>query len=295
MRVAPRALPLAEDAPPTASPLATWHARLALAFAVHGDGTTLVRRGSHGPLAVQRPFFPEGPKTCHVYLVHPPGGIVPGDALEIEVDTLPGAHGLLTTPAATKVYRSDGRRATLSQTLRAGSAAVLEWLPQETIVFDGARGELDTRVDLAPDATFLGWDIVCLGRRAAGERFQAGECRQSFELWCEGRPRLIERNSYQGEVLRAACGLRGASVLGLFVAASPPSATLDSDALLGELRGFPVSRGELLSATRVNQILVVRYLGHDLEHCRRSFERVWHTVRPLLVGRAACPPRIWST
>src|SRR6187402_782414 len=116
----------------------SWHARLELGFSRSGSRTVLARRRHFGPLIVQRPFYPEG-GICHVYLVHPPGGIVGGDQLALQVEVERDAHALLTTPAATRFYRAGPHpRAALNQQFVVQDAA-LEWLPQETIVFDGAR------------------------------------------------------------------------------------------------------------------------------------------------------------
>ncbi len=89
---------------------------------------------------VQRPFYPEG-GTCHVYLLHPPGGVVGGDQLELQVQSEPGSHALITTPAATKFYRAGPHPHSLLQQNLQVRDATLEWLPQETIVFDGAEGK----------------------------------------------------------------------------------------------------------------------------------------------------------
>src|SRR6476620_11342443 len=120
-----------------ASERAGWEAALDLEFAARGARTILARRASIGPLVVQRPFYPEG-DVAHVYLVHPPGGVVGGDQLRLNVLAREGAHALITTPAATKFYRSDGRVAHQRQEIVADAASI-EWLPQETIVFPDAR------------------------------------------------------------------------------------------------------------------------------------------------------------
>ena len=122
------------------------------------------RGASHrGPLVVQRPFLPEGPGVCHVYVLHPPGGLVGGDELTIDVEVDAGAHALVTTPAASKVYRTTGAVARQVQRLRVAGGATLEWLPQEAILYDGARAALETRVELATGARFIGIDAVCFG------------------------------------------------------------------------------------------------------------------------------------
>jgi len=280
---------------PAAPEPTPWMASLALTFAGRGGSTEMIRRGQVGPLAVQRPFFPEGSEVCHVYVLHPPGGIVPGDSLEIDVNVEQGAHALITAPAATKVYRSDGRTSALKQTLRAADGAFLEWLPQDTILFNGARISLDTRIDLAGSAACIGWDILCFGRPACDERFDEGYCRQRLEVWRDGVPLLIERTRYEGAVHDASWGLRGACVTATLFATSPALGVDENAALLAELRALPVKPGDLCSATLVSGVVVMRYLGNSVENARILFEKGWRLARPLIFGRPVCHPRIWST
>jgi urease accessory protein len=154
----------------------------------------------HGPLRVQRPFYPEGPlpqtglaEPCHCCLLHPPGGLVSGDELSITALVAPGAHALLTAPSATKCYAADACQVPHAQraTLRV-RGGLLEWLPRETIVYDGARAELSTDIALDAAARCLGWEALCLGRAAAGEMFTRGRLRQRLSLWRGGRPLLHE-------------------------------------------------------------------------------------------------------
>jgi urease accessory protein len=254
------------------------------------------RRGHHGPLVVQRPFFPEGREVCHAYILHPPGGIVPGDALSLDITIETRARALITTPAATKFYRSDGRTSRQVQTVRASAGSAVEWLPQETILFKGAHAQLSTRVDLSGSAEFIGWDILCLGRPACGERFGANSsCRQRFELWRDGQPLVLERTRYEGDTQDAVWGLRGASVTGTLLAACCALTPETKQAVLQELRAIPVRAGGLSSASEVGGVVVLRYLGNGAEQARILFERAWGVLRPVIVGRPACLPRIWST
>jgi urease accessory protein len=284
-------LAAAMDAP------AGWTAELGLAFERRGERTLLVERRHRGPLQVQRPFYPEGEGRPHVYLLHPPGGLVSGDELEIAVDVRAQAEGLITTPAATKVYRArpGGGRAQQRQTLTVGAGASLEWLPQETIVFSGAQVRLETRVVLANDARFLGWEIACLGRPAGDQGFVRGACEMRFELAREGRPLVVDRTRVEagGPVHTAAWGLGGRPVSGLLLASPPPvdAGVLDAvRALAGELPA-----GDLASATLLDGALVCRYLGDSGERARAHFARVWSLLRPAVVGCAPSAPRIWST
>jgi urease accessory protein len=244
-------------------------------------------------LLVQRPFYPEGRDVCHVYLLHPPGGLVPGDSLEVDVNAGEGAQVLVTAPAATKIYRSDGRGSSLVQTLRVAAGAVLEWLPQETIVFEGARADVVTRVELQGDASFVGWEIVCLGRPACGEGFRTGMCRQQWELRRDGQPLLVERTRFDDEVQRAGWGMRGAPVVGTLLVSWPGVSDVDYGNLFGDV--LAPSTGDCLTVTRVRSALLMRYLGNSAQRARGHFERAWTVLRPLVAKRPACFPRIWST
>ena len=269
-----------------------WKARLELRFA-HAQGrTTLAHRDHAGPLAVQKPLHPEGDAVCQVVVVHPPGGVAGGDALTIALDVGAGAHAQLTMPAAAKWYRSAGAEATQHVAAHVGPGAVLEWLPQGAIVFDGARACSTLRVALAGSARLVAWELVCLGRAAAGERFDTGRWRQRLEIVRDDALIWSERADLPGgsPLLAAAVGLNGAPVFGTFVAVSP---TLDDAALAAARRVVP-RRGES-ALTRLPEVLVARYRGPASDDGARHFAALWTALRPGLIGRDALPPRIWST
>jgi urease accessory protein len=267
----------------------SWQARLELQFQRSGARTILARRQHVGPLIVQRPFYPEGP-TCHVYLVHPPGGVVGGDALSLQVQVDAQAHALLTTPAATRFYRAGPHpQATLNQHLTVRDGA-LEWLPQETIVFDGARVRTTTRVDLSGDARFLGWEIACLGRPANDECFQSGQLHQDFLLYRDGLPLVLDRMRLAGgsPALGASWGLGGAQAMGTLL--MYPAREID----LTLLR--LLTSGDARHAISVvDEVLVCRALAREAENLRRLFSAMWLQLRESLLGREAIAPRIWAT
>lgn len=271
------------------TPSPAWRARLELGFTAQGPRTVLSHRRHFGPLVVQRPFYPEG-GTCHVYLVHPPGGIVGGDQLALHVDVHPASHALITTPGATRFYRAGPHpAAAMRQDLHVRDAA-LEWLPQETIVFDGARATTRTVVQLHGDARFAGWEIACLGRPANGERFRQGAMAQDFLLYHDDRPLLLDRLRLAGDSpsLDARWGLAGAQAMGTLLVFPAPDIDLK---LLRELQRPDVR----IAMTRVDGMIVCRALAEQAEPIRQLFTELWLLLRPAQLGREAVAPRIWAT
>jgi urease accessory protein len=239
---------------------------------------------------VQRPFYPEG-GVCHLYLLHPPGGVVGGDSLQVGVDVGACAHALITTPGAAKFYRTAGPRAGQEQLLRVSGGGLLEWFPQENILFPGASLISRTRIDLVGDGRFVGWEIHSLGRPAIGERFDRGQADLRVSLFREGRPLLLERLRLDSD-----SGLDGPSVLrGLPVCATLIATGAAGPDLMAARESAGDPHGMLLGMSLLDDILVVRCLAAGVEPIRRIFVRLWGILRPRLAGRAACPPRIWAT
>jgi urease accessory protein len=264
-----------------------WRAELDLGFTRAGPKTLLSHRRHHGPLAVQRPFYPEG-GVCHVYLLHPPGGVVAGDKLAIRVNADTGAEALVTTPAAGKFYRSDGPEARLAVTLQVAEDAALEWLPQETIVFEGALVASDMRIELQSGARFIGWEILSLGRPAAGEGFAKGAARLDWRITLDGQPFYLERQRLDAAAFSGNWGLRGRAALGtLFAYPATPSQLEAVRGLISEAPGQGV--------TLIDGLLICRALDPRADVLRQLFLRVWEIIRPGTIGREACPPRIWAT
>ena len=269
-----------------------WRAQLQLGFAREPQRTVLAQRSHSGPLRVQKALYPEGPEVCQVIVVHPPGGIAGGDLLEIAIAAGPGARVQITTPGAAKWYRSAGPRAQASTRIAAAPGSSVEWLPQEAILFDGARASSATRIDLAGDAVFVGWDIMSLGRTAAGECFTTGELRQALELARDGRLLWCERALLDGgsPALQSGAVLAGFPVFGTMIIAA---GRLDDDALAA-CRDCTAAQGEG-GITRLPEVAVARYRGASTAAARTYFASLWDILRPIVIGRAAVPPRIWST
>jgi urease accessory protein len=264
-----------------------WRAELRLGFERRLDRTVLASRSRQGPLTVQRAFYPEG-ETAHVYLLHPPGGVVGGDQLHIEARSEPGAHGLITTPAAGKFYRSGGATALQTVDLKVAAGAALEWLPQETILFDGARVDSTLNVDLVEGSRFVGWDLVCFGRPAAGEEFAHGEGRFALRFNKAGSPLLRECFQADAHSLRARWGLRAKPVMAVALAYPFGKEHLPA---VRDILDADTDAG----ATVVEGLLIVRALGLQAEAVRNRLAEVWQVVRPRVMGREVCRPRIWAT
>jgi len=283
---------LAESLDSRAHSASGWEARLDLSFERDASRTVLAARRHLGPLRVQKALYPEGPEICQAIIVHPPAGIVGGDRLAIAIDVGARAHAQITTPGAAKWYRSAGMDAVASTKLAVGSGGVLEWLPQESLLFDGARAAITLRIELAADARFVGWDVVGLGRIASGERFASGRLHQTVELCHEGALAWCERAVLDGEsaALQSGAVLAGAPVFGTMIVAG---AVVD-DTLLATCRSI-ARTCDGASITRLPRVLVARYRGDSAPAARAYFALQWNALRPTLVGRAAVSPRIWST
>ena len=250
----------------------------------------LAERQRHGPLAVQRPFYPEG-EVCHVYLLHPPGGVVGGDSTRHRRAARRGRTGPDHHPGCDQVLpqRRAARARPSASPCRTG--ARLEWLPQENIFFPGAEVGLETQVELQGDARLALWEIQCLGRPVIGEGFDRGhidsrlQCRRDGVAAAAGTSARGRRQSLTAVADGGRCRSavpgdqrcrRGRR--------SRPAATCCSTAA-----------PDYAGATLIDDLLVVRYLGDSTERARRLFTDIWQTLRaaPWAVRpacRASGPP-----
>ena len=264
-----------------------WKAKLELRYANQGDRTLLSHR-HFGPLRVQRPFFPEG-QVNHTYLIHPPGGVVGNDSLAIEGDIGKDAHALITTPGATKVYRNVRETSVIAHHFNVRGC--LEWLPQEIILFDSSRLISETTFNLDSDAKLVAWEVQCLGRPIGDLPYKVGKARLITRVGIDNRPAFQDNLVLSGQspFMQAPWGLNGASALGVMLAY--PAATSLLKSTRSQLENSPVS----VAATLLDDILVVRAIANQAKEIRRVFVTIWHDLRPQLLNRMACPPRIWAT
>jgi urease accessory protein len=274
-----------------------WNGRLQLHYR-HDAGRCVVHDRHSGPLRVLQSLHPEGPGICHNVLVHPPGGIVGGDVLAIEATLDAGAHALITTPGATRFYRSLGETAVQSLTARVADGARLEWLPLETLCYRRTLAENRMRFELEPGAEMIGWDVLALGLPASGELFDAGRYTQQIELpgvW-------LERGTVDGEdrlLLDSPVGFAGHSVLAtMWFAGGSALASARREALIDAAREqleAHALRATAGATSPHDELVVLRVLAHRVEPAMELLVSVWKRWREIAWGLPAQVPRVWRT
>jgi urease accessory protein len=273
-----------------------WHAQLDLNYRYEAK-RTVARHLHSGPLRILQSLYPEGEDICHNVLVHPPGGLVGGDTLDLRVHTDAGAHGLITTPGATRFYRSDGPWATQNTTLTLVAGARLEWLPLETICFDACQARNHLRLELAPGSECLGWDTTVLGLPMANLPFAQGQLEQRLEIpgvWLE-QGQIDARDE---RLLNSPAGMAGQRCLAtLFFASGSPLPRERKEALLDSARTC-LQNNPLATTSGATsphpQVVVVRALAPHAEPAMqllRQIRRAWRTQQ---WGLDAADPRIWA-
>ncbi|MBW4618253.1 MAG: urease accessory protein UreD [Cyanosarcina radialis HA8281-LM2] len=271
-----------------------WQGSLNLVFAHRHGGTQLIENRVKAPLKVQRSLYPEGKEVCHTIILHTAGGIVGGDRLAYDFHLQPDTQALITTPAATKIYRSNGQSARQAIQIQIDAGATLEWLPQETIVFNGAIYRQDLQVELAPDASWLGWEITRFGRSARGERFLQGEWRSHTEVWQQGKPLWIDRQWLPAgeEIVNSPHGLGGQAIVGslAWVGQAVTPETVDR---VRQLWLHPQELGEI-GVTRLISGILCRYRGSNSAAARKWFISAWDLLRRSHLNRSSCIPRVWQ-
>ena len=275
-----------------------WHAKLHLHYTHDGHGTGALDR-HEGPLRVLQRLYPEGPAICHHVLVHPPGGIVGGDVLALDARLERHCHALITTPGATRFYRSAGETSLQTVRARLADGARLEWLPMETLAYSACQAHNSLRFELAAGAEMIGWDVLALGLPAAGQAFEHGHFLQQLELpgsW-------LERGGIDAAdtaLLDSPLGWAGRRVLAtLWFAAGSALPSARREALLDTARASTAAQAELAShagATAPNdQVVVLRALAPRVEPAMQLLREVWAAWRGAAWGLAATPPRVWRT
>ncbi len=272
-----------------------WHAQLKLDYRRDGEHT-LAHDQHEGPLRVLQRLYPEGPGICHHVVLHPPGGVVGGDELHLRATLTEGSHALITTPGATRFYRSEGQPALQSVRLHVHCGARLEWLPMETLAYSGCVAHSQVHMDLAPGAEMMGWDVLALGLPAAQQPFVQGRFSQQIEL----RGVWLEKGviaAADDTLLHSAVGLAGQGVLAtLWFAAG--QALGQREALLDVARqvvgGDALARCAGVTSPQPS-VVVLRVLAQRVEPAMALLVRVRAAWRQVAWQLADHRPRIWST
>lgn len=274
----------------------TWNATLALDY-THQAGKTLAHFRHSGPLRILQSLYPEGDAICHNVIVHPPGGLVGGDTLDLAFSAAPGTHGLITTPGATRFYRSAGEPALQRTRLDLQAGARMEWLPLEAICYNGCLAENRLTMTLAPGAELIGWDVTALGLPAASLPFESGSFRQHIEMpgvWLE-RARMDAEDTL---LMNSPLGMAGNRCLAslFFVAGSKlerhrRQLALDCAREVMQAHALSASAG---ATSPDGQVVVVRVLSPVVEPAMALLKQVWQAWRTQLWQLAPSTPRIWS-
>jgi urease accessory protein len=268
--------------------LSEWKARLALQARAEA-GRSVLHAQHEGPLRLLKTLYPEGESIPHAVLVHPPGGLVGGDRLAIDLDVQPGAHLLATTPAATRFYRClPGRHAEQAVSARVAEGARLEWLPQETLAYPGCAARNTVRVQL--QGQLLMSELLVLGLPATGQAFDHGSLLQHLEidgLW-------IDRGWLRADdeaLLNGPCGLAGRRVLGTLVLAQAEAfEPALAEALLDDARAL----GAAVTLLH-GRLLLLRVIAEQLEPVTQLLWTVRARWRAKAWGLPAYEPRVWHT
>jgi urease accessory protein len=284
-----------------------WAAHLTLRFAHHqvaqqqdanqGSRSFLAFKQHRGPLVLQKSLHPEGQAVCHGVIVHPPGGVAGGDALTLEVTLEPQSHALLTTPGAGKWYKANGQPASQHLHFSLADNACLEWLPQENILFDGAQVDFSARIDLAADARYAAWDIVCFGRQAQQERWQTGHMHQNLAIYRQQK--LIWREvgalTPHSRCMQSIVGLSGNPVSASFIVVAGTVPVEVIEACKAVQPNLALDLQARYGVTTLPEVFSARYVGQSAQTAKQYFEQLWQLLRPWYAGREVTRPRIWNT
>jgi urease accessory protein len=298
-----------------------WFASLAMTFAKRANKTALAHSARFGPLGVQRTFYPDTTGCAHVYVLHPPAGIVSGDTLVLSADAKTMAKVLITTPGAARFYRAriaDAASSLQTQKveLTVENEASLEYLPMETLVYNKANALNKTTINVEGSGQYIGWEITCLGLPHIGQAFEQGCLTQSITLFHNKKcvfhdnMTISKYDDIDNALMDQRVALGGHHVAGNMImydgAANLKQEQLALDTsftahLIGLCReaisNFEQALEEdvLIAVTELQNVIIIRYLGSSSEQCRNVFADIWKAVRPVMLNMQGVAPRIWHT
>lgn len=276
-----------------------WFAQLELGFKGAENRTVLEHRKHHGPVRVQKMLWPEKTGVCHAIIVHPPAGIAGGDHLTFQMSAEQAAHALVTTPGAGKWYKTNAKQAYQHIDIRVAEQGIFEWLPQETMLFDGAHAYTTTTVHLVQSASFIGWDMLVIGRQARNEQFEQGAYQSRFLLYRANTLLVADQLRFMGQDrwLKSCLGMNGHAVMGSFWAVPPEKyrANIYMDTHLELIRELMMRMDVPVTLTLLDDVVTARYLGDDVRQCHDAFAAIRAKLRRLWFDLDEEFPRIWRT
>ncbi|MEN8391726.1 urease accessory protein UreD [Acinetobacter indicus] len=276
-----------------------WFAQLELGFKGAENRTALEHRKHHGPVRVQKMLWPEKTGVCHAIIVHPPAGIAGGDHLTFQMSAEQAAHALVTTPGAGKWYKTNQKQAFQHIDITVKDTSIFEWLPQETMLFNGAHANSETRVVLDDSASFIGWDMLVLGRQARHETFTEGSYQNRFQLYRNNKLLITDRLSFSGNDrwLSSCLGMNGHAVMASFWAVPPEKfrSKFYLDQQIDQIRELIMRMDIKVTLTLLDDVVTARYLGDDVRQCHDAFAAIRAKLRHYWFDLDEEFPRIWRT
>ena len=271
-----------------------WHGVVKLTYSKQNQKTQPIQSYSQAPYKLQRPFYPQGKAICYTTILHTAGGIVGGDQLSQSIQLQPSTHAVITTAAASKIYRSNGLTASQQINMEVGEKACLEYLPRETIVFNASQYQQQLQVNLASTATWLSWEILRFGRSARGEQFLQGNWRSRTEVWQNGRLIWVDSPWLPaGEAIwKSPHGLGGYPLVGTLVWVGKP---LSSEQIT-EIRNLwqeTETSGEAGTTALMSGVLC-RYRGNSRGEVINWFTNIWRLLRQWDGKETPVTPRVWQ-
>jgi urease accessory protein len=271
------------------------HGVAEIGFACRDGATRLTHLHQQNPLRVLFPV-PLAGEIPTAVIVTTSGGLVAGDRLDLSVRLEPGAAAHVTASAAEKLYRSTGATTEIAQSLAIEERGWLEFLPPETILFDGVRLRRMTRVDLAPEAGFLGGGILVFGRRAHGERYTHGLLHEAWQVRRAGALVWGDALHLDGDIAAlmadSACFDNAAACATMILAPPVEGATAYLDAAR-DLLARSATDDCRAGVTVVGGLLVARWLARDAFALRRSYADLACHLRQAAMGLPPRLPRLW--
>lgn len=276
-----------------------WYAKLELGFEAEQARTVLRHRKHHGPVRVQKMLWPEKTGVCHAIIVHPPAGIAGGDHVTFDMKVSAHAHALVTTPGAGKWYKTNQKQAFQHIHISLDDHAIFEWLPQESMLFNGAHAHSETLIHLQQNSSFIGWDMLVIGRQACHEQFTSGAYFNQFKLYRNQQLLVADTLSFQGNDrwLSSCLGMNKKACVGNFWAVPPEKfrRTEILDVHIDLIRELIVRMKMTVTVSLLDDVIVARYLGNDVRQCHDAFAAIRARLRNYWFDLTEEFPRIWKT